>query len=388
MTAAVKVKIKPEVLRWAIDQIPVGRINDGLAANIKAWLDGTKEPTFGQIEDLSKKSYIPLGYFFLDAPPEEHLELMKYRTVGSIQHLNPSRNLIDTVDQMEDIRDWMRDYRQEFGFYKISVVGSMKGISDVNLIASTIRKDLDLKPNWSVNCKSSEDAFVIIRSALEYNGIIVMQRGIVENNTQRALDIDEFRAFAMIDDWAPLIFINATDSNNGRLFSLLHEAVHVWAGENDLYNDTKGQTAEYSELEKLCNAVTAELLVPVQSFLNQWDSNNMNLLEKTDSLAKHFHCGSVVIGRRALDYNRITQDDYNKIAENARINFLQRKADKSSGGGEYYRTQASRLDGNFVRAVCESVVMGRTTYTEAYRLTYTSPKTFPKVASSFGGVKC
>ena len=48
---------------------------------------------------------------------------------------------------------------------------------------------------------------------------------------------------------------------------------------------------------------------------------------------------------------------------------------------------SSRLDGCFVRALCESINMGRTSYTEAYRLTNTSRKTFSEVAQRFGGVE-
>ncbi|MGE4585603.1 MAG: hypothetical protein AB7C91_13215 [Sphaerochaeta sp.] len=51
-------------------------------------------------------------------------------------------------------------------------------------------------------------------------GVIVMMNGVVRNNTHRPLSIEEFRAFALIDSFAPLIFINATDSASGRLFSL------------------------------------------------------------------------------------------------------------------------------------------------------------------------
>jgi len=46
----------------------------------------------------------------------------------------------------------------------------------------------------------------------------------------------------------------------------------------------------------------------------------------------------------------------------------------------------SRLDGCFVRALCESINLGRTSFTEAYRLTNTSPKTFAEVAQRLGGM--
>lgn len=100
-------------------------------------------------------------------------------------------------------------------------------------------------------------------------GIIVMLNGTVEDNTHRPLDPHEFRAFALIDEYAPLIFINRADSINGQIFSLAHEIAHIWLGKEEIYNDEYQQT-DNSPIEVLCNAVAAELLVPQQEFSRQW----------------------------------------------------------------------------------------------------------------------
>lgn len=55
---------------------------------------------------------------------------------------------------------------------------------------------------------------------------------------------------------------------------------------------------------------------------------------------------------------------------------------KKQSGGDYYKTMSSRLDACFVRALCESISIGRTSYTEAYRLTNTSSKTFCDVCNA------
>ena len=65
--------------------------------------------------------------------------------------------------------------------------------------------------------------------------------------------------------------------------------------------------------------------------------------------------------------------------------YIQSKQEKCSGG-DYYRVARSKLDSVFVRALCESVNSGRTSFTEAYRLTNTTSKTFSEVASGLGGV--
>lgn len=61
----VKVSVQPAILRWVLDQLSGEYTDNQLRAMITNWIDGTKAPTFNQIEELSQKSHIPLGYFFL-----------------------------------------------------------------------------------------------------------------------------------------------------------------------------------------------------------------------------------------------------------------------------------------------------------------------------------
>lgn len=383
----VNVNIRPEIITWALSQTQKEKLGDKLMNNITMWLDGTKMPTFNQIEDFSKKANIPLGYFFLQTPPVEQIDLLEYRTVDSIQLANPSRNLVDTIHEMENIQDWMKTYRQDLGFDKLSLVGCMEGVHEIDVIADRIRRDLELDVTWYEKNKDSREAFNCIRTQLEVCGIVVMMSGIVGKNTHRALDVDEFRAFAMADDWAPLIFINTADSNGARLFSLLHEVTHIWLGRNDLFNDRQNRTSGVNDIEVICNAVAGELLVPRNEFLNKWNMYDMDIFAKITELARYFRCGEIVIARKAIDFKKIEQNIYNQVVKTAIENYKQIKENKQTNGGDYYNTMGSRLDGCFIRALCESINMGRTTYTEAYRLTNTSRKTFPEVAQRLGGVE-
>lgn len=379
---AVYIHVEPEILKWALSQVQVEKLGDELVNNIKQWLDGTKTPTFDQIEKFSKKANIPLGYFFLQTPPEEKIELLEYRTVDSVQLVNPSRNLIDTIYDMESIQDWMRAYRQDMGFDVLPFVGCMKNVNETNTIVNKIRDDLEIDDIWYEHYKNAREAFNFIRGRLETMGIIVMMSGIVGNNTHRVLDINEFRAFAMVDEWAPLIFINAADSEGARLFSLFHEIAHIWIGEDDLFN-LRYETEGFRASEVLCNAVAGELMVPKNVFLNKWNEIGTDIYEKIDGLTKYFLCSEVAIARKAMDYNKIGDDVYNNVVQLAINNYNRMKMKK---GGNYYNTISSRLDRCFVRALCESISIGRTSYTEAYRLTNTNSKTFFEIVQKFGGV--
>ena len=376
----VNVNIQPAIIRWALSQTSEEKLGAKLVENIKHWLDGTKSPTFNQIEDFSKKSHIPLGYFFLQTPPVEQISLLEYRTLDSVELTNPSRNLIDTIHEMEAVQEWMVNYRKEYNYDTISVVGSLKGITDMNVIANAIRSDLGFTVDWYRECTNPSEAFNKVRGLLEECGIVVMMNGVVGKNTHRALDVNEFRAFAMVNEWAPLIFINGADSAGGRLFSLFHEIVHLWIGENDLYNDRRYAANGVKPLEVICNAVAGELMVPKTAFIEKWNNNtNDDIHVKIKELARMFRCSGSVIARRAFDNKKIDKNVYNQVITEAIEAYIQSKQEKSSGG-DYYRVARSKLDGVFVRALCESVNSGRTSFTEAYRLTNTTSKTFSEVA--------
>jgi len=90
--------------------------------------------------------------------------------------------------------------------------------------------------------------------------------GIVGNNTSRHLSIEEFRAFTLIDEYAPLIFINSADSKGGKIFSLLHEFIHIGLAQNSLYNASQDDFHVVHPVETFCNGVTAEIIAPYDLF--------------------------------------------------------------------------------------------------------------------------
>lgn len=389
MMPMINIDVSPEILRWVLKQTKEEKLSNKLMDNISQWLNGTKKPTFNQIEALSRKVNIPLGYFFLQTPPIEQLKLLEYRTVDSIELRNPSRELIDTMNEMENVQNWMKDYRKDLGYDTLPFVGSVKIVENTKSIAKKIRRDLGLDVHWYEKQSNKRTAFNYIRGLMEKCGILIMLNGVVGKNTHRALDVNEFRAFAMVDEWVPLIFINATDSQGAKLFSLMHEAAHIWIGEDDLYNDRFGKADDVCETEIICNAIAGELLVPEEIFLDKWDEKiktTTDIMDFIFELANFFHCGESVIARKALDNRRISSSIYDKIIQDSIRNYNESRKNRKNSGGNYYNTMEARLDGSFVRAVCESINMGRISYAEAYRLTNTSRKTFANIVQGFGGV--
>jgi len=372
----VRINVKPAIFEWALQNINFDELKTKFKDDYLLWMSGKKVPTFKQLEQFSNATKIPFGYFFLNTPPVEQMGLLEYRTVESIEIKQPSRNLIDTVHEMEDIQEWMRDYVKNSDLSELDYIGVYKDTDGVTKIVDGIMNKLSLTKEWFLESSSSWDSFKILRERLEKIGTIVMMNGIVGNNTHRSLNLNEFRAFTLIDNYAPLIFINANDSSNGRLFSLVHEMIHIWLGKNSFYNDYQRNTNGISKLEIICNAVAAELLVPFDLFNIKWHEHRNDIIkEKVRDIAGYFRTGTTVIARRALDQGLINKQTYNEIAEEAINKYKEQKNDQGSGGN-YYNTLKTRIDNRLLHALSMSIYEGKTAFTEAFRLTNTNRKTF------------
>ena len=386
-TMQANIIISEDILDWVISRVSPGALSSKLWELLCAWKDGVKVPTYNQIEKISKASGIPLGYFFLKTPPVEDTSFVEYRTVDSAELSNPSRNLIDIMHDMEIIQDWLRNELSIIGDNNLQFVGAIDNHVNQKIFADYVRELLQIEINWYEQNHTAEENFRLLRNQISTIGVMVMMSGIVGSNTHRPLDTNEFRAFALVDEKAPLIFINSNDSINGKLFSLLHEFAHICLGENSLFNDRFGSATNVSSVETLCNALAAEILVPQSIFLTEWNvrSKTKDNEEVIEELAKWFKCGATVIARRAYDQAFIDYATYLKIAKKSVQFYLDHK-NKKSGGGDYYRTAASRIDRRFFDLLIGSVHEGRTLYSDAFRLTNTNRSTFATLAEKMGGV--
>jgi Zn-dependent peptidase ImmA (M78 family) len=380
--AAMMVDVEPAVIDWVIQNVP----NDtDVITTLYAWKNGEKTPTFNQIERISKTTHIPLGYFFLKTPPIENFPLLKYRTIQSKSAEKPSRNTIDVINQMERIQEWMRDYLIDTGYDKLSFVGSAKIGQDKQTIAQNFRDTIKITIDWHDQVNSKDEAFRFFRKRFSDIGIIVMMSGVVGNNTHRSLSIEEFRAFTLTDEYAPLIFINSNDSQGAKLFSLMHEAIHLLFGVNNFYNDRYGYTDNPAAIETICNAVAAEILMPSIIFEKDWCRLTNDWNHKIQSLAGIYHCGVVVIARKALDNKYINKEQYQEIVNEAIDQF--RASRSKNAGGNYYATLITRIDNRFVIALDNSVREGKTQYTEAYRLTDTGKGAYSELVDRIRGAR-
>lgn len=237
---------------------------------------------------------------------------------------------------------------------------------------------MGLENGWAANCKTWQEALRMLFYKTDAAGIFLVVNGIVGNNTHRKLDVTEFRGFVLVDNYAPIIFINGADAKAAKMFTLAHELAHVWYGVSAAFDLQKLQPAN-NETERVCNIVAAEFLVPEIELQEIW-LKHQKKNDRFQLLARHFKVSEIVVARRALDLNLITKDEF--------FDFYQHRItdenDVDSSGGDFYATQTFRVGRRFIETVIRAIREGKLLYNEAYRLTGLKGKTFNEYAERLG----
>ncbi len=337
------------------------------AATLKEW-DNGKKPTLNQVDKMSKDLNVPFGYFFLSAPYSNSVGSLAFRTFGSKVRKEMSPNLRDTVNNMKVVQEWLKNEMADEEFSFSPVAGVLNGCDNILSASQKLRTLLHVDIDWYRNVEKKK-AYSFLRKKAGENQVFVFESGIVGSNTKRILDIDEFRAFALYDAYAPLIFVNASDYVQAKSFSLLHEIVHIAIGQNDLME------GGYAEEESFCNSVAAEIMVPASKFAEFWTCGEGAPVEKLVEASSFFKCSISVVALRAYKLGYINHDVCAKQLHD--INRNAKKEKKS--GGNFYNNVSSRLDHNFLALLFTSVHDGKTRYTDAYRMTGCWGKTFDRL---------
>lgn len=372
-----RVPVKPELLRWACER--AGKPESALAERFSAftdWLAGEKAPTFKQLEDFAKATRTPFGFFFLAEPPVETIPIPDFRTVGSERLQHPSPDLLDTIYLCQQRQDWYRQNALVLGEPALDFIGSATVQNDVVATAAHIRTAVGFDLDARAEAATFLDAVRMMIDAADNAGVLVMVSGIVGHNSHRPLDTAEFRGFALSDDRAPLIFINGTDTKSGQMFTLAHELAHLWIGESGVSDATaassyspRGGGAGGASVERWCNAVAAEMLVPLDGFRQAY-SRRADLRPEMQRLSRQYKVSTLVILRRMLDAGGLSREAFQTAfdaeLQRLRAELARRKA--AGGGGDYYATTSVRVSERFARAVLASTWEGRSTFTEAFRL--------------------
>lgn len=359
-----QVAVHPELLRWACER---AGFNTHMVAEkipqLPAWERGEKRPTLKQLEKFADKVHVPVGYLFLSAPPAEHLPIPDFRTVGNLKIGHPSPDLLETIYLCQQRQEWYRDFSVTAREDTRNFVGSAALRDDPMVVAENIRFTLGFDIDSRSKMHTWEEALRRFIAEADTAGIMIMVSGIVGSNTHRKLDHNEFRGFTLCDERAPLVFINGSDTKSAQMFTLAHELAHVWLGKTGL-SDLAPVSVPTNDIEKWCNSVAAETLVPLALMRSEFNVSG-NLSEEYNRLARYFKVSIQVIIRRLYDCGFLSRTTYEQTYDEELERLL---AITKGKGGDYYRTQPARVSRRFARALIASTLEGQTLHRDAFRL--------------------
>ena len=379
-----QITLQPELLRWARER--AGLTQDDLAKKIPVNPDRVREweqtgkISIAQIDKLAAKTYTPLGYLYLPEPPDESLPIRDFRTRSGDAPTRPSPDLLETVYQMQRRQNWMRDDLIEGGADPLNFVGAYSLTDSHTEVAAAMRAALDLSTGWAEDRSTWSQALSFLRNRLDEIGVLVVFNGVVGNNNYRKLDPTEFQGLALVDEYAPLVFVNSADYIASQMFTLAHEVAHLFVGETGLSVLDRLLPAD-DETEQFCDQVAAEFLVPQKALQACWPTVQ-DLGNRHQAIARKSKVSAIVAARRALDLGLIERDAFFGFYDDHKRQGVGQRF--TGEGGNFWNIQKWRIGPRFAGAVARAAREGRLLYREAYSLTDLRGDTFERMPEKMG----
>lgn len=355
--AEIRIDVRKELIDWAFDITDLSPVSQHKVLQDTKWLQESFthyiQPTVKQLGTFATRLHVPFGDLLLDKPPKLEDIRLAFRTQENAP-AQVSLTVRDVIYEMQRKQAWFKENSQ-IATHKLEFIGSTAG-SDANETLKAVNRYLVL-PHFS----SPRDLFNDLRNQLADIGILVMQKGGAGLGTNRPLAVSELRAFVLLDDYVPLIFINQKDNYTGRIFSLIHEFIHILHGTDELLSGNGRDIVE----ERHINQMAAAFLMQTLEFKMQSDNKNVGRTARQFGVSPQ----TVVVRTQNLGL-----DDADNMSP---------AIPHKSAGDNPYSTFLSHNDRRFMSALVSAQKNGTVLPTEAASLMGISYKMLERIIDIF-----
>ena len=310
MKESINIAVSHKVLVWAREAIALNRTNaserTGISPKRLIQLEnGEKQPTLEELKELSKAYKRTIATLLLTTPPQEKPLPKDRRTIDSKELGNFHEKTIMSIRKARALVVSLIELKQDAGItiprfqYKASIQDNPA------IVANKLRKE------WNLDEIRQFSTINIVLDAyiekVESLGVAVFQLSLTQ---------DHLRGFSMVDEIVPIIGIKrGGEPSSAKIFTLFHELGHVLLNEGGLC-DLSEKTS--LQIEKWCNAFSAEMLIPTAELLQmniviEQKLKGEKIWSKKDliELGNYFHVGPLAILRSLLE-NKLTTLAYYK----------------------------------------------------------------------------
>ena len=370
--------VSPQVVRWARMRLGLseGALADSLGIKKNSLIGmetGVLPVSMTQAKNLARMVLKPVEMLMGSKPPVFKTGVADFRTVGNDEISNVSIQLEATLLHAQECQVWYSEMREDNGYAQIPFIGCISCNTPVVEAAGVVSRLLGISDSGRQSCKDSKEYFKLIVRSIENNNILVMQSGNVGNNNKQKLDVEEFRGFALSDKYAPLIFVNTSDSANARTFTLIHELVHLLLGNTGI-SAPESNPDPQNQIEQYCNAVASEYLLPAKTLTAYCEACGKLDYEKISAFALKQKISFAVVAISARKHRLISQSTFDRLYAEYRqkcavaADSKRAQEKKRKGGPPFEVVAARRLGSLLIKAILTEVRYGGLRPSEACHL--------------------
>ena len=315
--ASMKANVTPELLSWARRSAGYAleeaakKINNISAEKLAAWEEGTDQPTVKQLYKLAEVYKRPVGTFFLSELPQDFTISRDFRRLpGEVAGVY-SPALRRQIRLAEERREAALELFEGLGEEPRTFPLAATLDDDPEELASRIRKALGVNPAEQFSWRDPQ-RYKPFRAVAQ-----------AHRESWRSGFSGDWRRIAgnaglllAQSQCLPVIAVNRKVRPNGRIFTLLHEFVHVMLRQSSIcdIDEEAPRPPEEQRIEVFCNRVAGAALVPAEVLVREeivaarpaarreWVEEDIKVL------ALRFSVSREVIVRRLLIAGRTTEE--------------------------------------------------------------------------------
>lgn len=358
MSQRIEAEINPQLLVWARES--VGMATSDVSKKLKTseqriseWESGNIKPSIPQLRKIAKLYKRPIAIFFLPEPPLKFDAMKDFRRLFDIELLPQSPALSVEIRRANYKREIALELADEVNEKIKLFADSISMSEDYDKISKEVRDSLNIDIEKQFSWKDNYEAYNTWKESVESKGVLVFQTA----HTSR-IKVGEMRGFSISQEKLPVIVINSKDSIKGKIFTLMHEYVHLLlhnAGICDLTIYEKPSSDE-EKVETFCNMIAGGVLVPSEFLLKEvvvrkQTSKESWTIEDLDFLSKRYSVSHEVILRRLVIINKTTKNFYEQKREEFYKYYKKLDEEISGGAPPYYRLVIRNNGISFIKLV-------------------------------------